>query len=51
MRFAADRFKPMPNGLESNPSYFSYGDDQGVVLTGWLDRSSEFKGMSSSLLG
>jgi hypothetical protein len=41
------RFKPSGMNFNSNPGYFSYVDDQGVMLSGWLDRGAEFKDMKS----
>lgn len=38
-------FTPMPDGLESNPTYFSFQNGQGVILSGWLDRASRFQGI------
>jgi hypothetical protein len=45
LQLPAGRFRTMPNGLNSNPAYFSFEDGQGVVLSGWLDQASHFEGM------
>ncbi len=47
LQLPAGRFKPMPNGLNSNPGYFSFEDSRGVILSGWLDHSSRFEGMKA----
>lgn len=39
------RFKPMPKA-NSNPGYFSFADEKHVNLSGWIDRSTEFKNMN-----
>jgi hypothetical protein len=45
------RFKAVDNGMNKNPGYFFFQDDRGVVLSGWLDKASGFKGMKEFWAG
>jgi hypothetical protein len=47
LHLPANRFTPFNNELVDHPGYFSYKDDRDIILSGWLDRASAFKGMKS----
>ena len=41
------RFQAVDFGLNDNPGYFSFADNNGVMLSGWLEQAKQFKGMKT----
>jgi hypothetical protein len=47
LKLPAGRFRSWADGLNSNANYFSFRDEKGILLSGWLDHARDFPGMKA----